>query len=56
MPGQLGNATVKVRKLTVMKVDPELRAIIIKGAVPGKAGNLLRICPAKIVGKNVPKN
>eukprot|EP00475_Leptophrys_vorax_P021377 TRINITY_DN2909_c0_g1_i2.p2 TRINITY_DN2909_c0_g1~~TRINITY_DN2909_c0_g1_i2.p2 ORF type:complete len:296 (-),score=9.59 TRINITY_DN2909_c0_g1_i2:117-1004(-) len=53
MPGQLGNETVKVRKLTVMKVDPELRAVIIKGAVPGKAGNLLRITPAKIVGKNV---
>ncbi|CAI5496746.1 unnamed protein product [Closterium sp. Naga37s-1] len=54
MPGQLGNAQVKIRKLKIMKVDPELRAVIIRGAVPGKAGNLLRICPAKIVGKNVP--
>ncbi|KAJ8493186.1 hypothetical protein OPV22_014907 [Ensete ventricosum] len=25
-------------------------------AVPGKPGNLLRITPAKIVGKNIPKN
>lgn len=56
MPGQLGNATVKIRKLTVVKVDPELHALIVKGSVPGKSGNLLRISPAKIVGKNIPKN
>jgi len=51
MPGQLGNATVKIRKLTVVKVDPELHALIVRGSVPGKAGNLLRISPAKVVGK-----
>lgn len=56
MPGQLGNEKVTVRKLTVVKVDPELHAIILKGAVPGKVGNLLRITPAKVVGKNIPKN
>ncbi|XP_024989125.1 50S ribosomal protein L3, chloroplastic [Cynara cardunculus var. scolymus] len=28
----------------------------VKGAVPGKPGNLIRITPAKIVGKNIPKS
>eukprot|EP00271_Cylindrocystis_brebissonii_P015573 TRINITY_DN38504_c0_g1_i1.p1 TRINITY_DN38504_c0_g1~~TRINITY_DN38504_c0_g1_i1.p1 ORF type:complete len:314 (+),score=51.70 TRINITY_DN38504_c0_g1_i1:152-1093(+) len=56
MPRQLGNETVKIRKLKVIKVDTELGAIIVKGAIPGKAGNLVRITPAKIVGKNIPKN
>jgi len=56
MPRRMGNATVKIRKLQVVKVDPELHAIIVKGAVPGKVGNLLRITPAKIVGQNIPKN
>lgn len=56
MPKRLGYETVKVRKLKVVKVDAELGAIIVKGAVPGKAGNLLRVTPAKIVGVNIPKN
>ncbi|KAH7431911.1 hypothetical protein KP509_08G072800 [Ceratopteris richardii] len=56
MPGRLGGTKTKIRKLKVIKVDTELRTLIVKGAVPGKAGNLLRITPAKIVGKNIPKN
>eukprot|EP00249_Psilotum_nudum_P004896 c18387_g1_i1 orf=118-978(+) len=56
MPGRLGGTKTKVRKQVVVKVDSELRALLIKGAVPGKPGNLLRITPAKIVGKNIPKN
>ena len=28
--------------------------IIVKGSVPGKRGNLLRIAPSKIVGKTIP--
>lgn len=47
MPGQLGNERVTVRQLTILKVDPELRAIVIKGSVPGKAGGVLEISPAK---------
>lgn len=35
----------------ILKVTPE--AIVVKGAVPGKAGNVLEIAPAKILGKNV---
>ena len=28
-------------------------ALLVKGAVPGKPGGVLRVTPAKIVGKNV---
>ena len=38
--------------MQVLHVDPELKAIIVKGAIPGKAGNIVEITPAKIVGKN----
>ena len=51
MHSQMGNETVTARKLKVMKVEDD--CIIVKGSVPGKRGNLLRIAPAKIVGKNV---
>lgn len=56
MPGRLGGTKTKIRKLKIIKVDTELRTLMVKGAVPGKAGNLLRIAPAKIVGINIPKN
>ncbi|GER57811.1 50S ribosomal protein L3 [Striga asiatica] len=56
MPGRMGGTTAKIRKLKVVKIDNDLNVVMIKGAVPGKPGNLLRITPAKIVGKNIPKN
>ncbi|OMO94130.1 Ribosomal protein L3 [Corchorus capsularis] len=56
MPGRMGGSKRKIRKLKIVKIDNELRVVMIKGAVPGKPGNLLRITPAKIVGKNIPKN
>jgi len=49
MHSQMGNETVTARKLKVMRVEDD--CIIVKGSVPGKRGNLLRIAPAKIVGK-----
>eukprot|EP00891_Asterochloris_glomerata_P007165 jgi/Astpho2/7165/Aster-01486 len=52
MAGHLGAERVKIRKLRILRVDPERRAIVVKGSVPGKPGNVLEICPAKIVGKN----
>eukprot|EP00262_Sarcandra_glabra_P008545 TRINITY_DN22079_c0_g1_i1.p1 TRINITY_DN22079_c0_g1~~TRINITY_DN22079_c0_g1_i1.p1 ORF type:complete len:280 (+),score=21.59 TRINITY_DN22079_c0_g1_i1:48-842(+) len=55
MPGRMGGTKTKIRKLKIVKIDNELRIVMIKGAVPGKPGNLLRITPAKIVGKNIPK-
>lgn len=56
MPGRMGGTTRKIRKLKIIKTDNELRIVMVKGAVPGKPGNLLRITPAKIVGVNIPKN
>ena len=53
MPGQMGNKRVKVRKLEVMRVDTDRKCLVVKGAVPGKPGNLLKVTPAKIVGKNI---
>jgi large subunit ribosomal protein L3 len=51
MAGQMGNVQVKVRKLTVVRVDADRNLILIKGAVPGKPGALLNILPATIVGQ-----
>ncbi|KAE8713891.1 50S ribosomal protein L3-1 [Hibiscus syriacus] len=56
MPGRMGGSERKIRKLKIVKIDSELRVVMIKGDVPGKPGNLLRITLAKIVGKNIPKN
>ncbi|BBM97141.1 large subunit ribosomal protein L3 [Marchantia polymorpha subsp. ruderalis] len=55
MPGRLGGGRAKIRKLEIIKVDDEMHAMLIKGSVPGKPGNLLRITPAKLVGINLPK-
>ncbi|NEO83232.1 MAG: 50S ribosomal protein L3 [Spirulina sp. SIO3F2] len=51
MAGRYGNTNVKIRKLQVVKVDAERNILLIKGAVPGKPGNLLSITPATIVGQ-----
>ena len=50
MAGQMGSERVTIRKLTVVKIDAERNLLLIKGAVPGKPGALLNICPATIVG------
>ncbi|KAL2650934.1 hypothetical protein R1flu_019062 [Riccia fluitans] len=55
MPGRLGGGRAKIRKLEIIKVDDDMHAMLIKGSVPGKPGNLLRITPAKLVGINLPK-
>ncbi|WP_448527446.1 50S ribosomal protein L3 [Parathermosynechococcus lividus] len=50
MAGRMGNATVTIRKLQVVRVDSERNLILIKGALPGKPGALVSITPAKVVG------
>lgn len=52
MAGRMGGIKVTVRKLTVARVDAERNVLLIKGAVPGKAGTLLNIRPATIVGQS----
>jgi large subunit ribosomal protein L3 len=35
MPGQMGNATITVRNLKVVRVDVDANLVMIRGAVPG---------------------
>ena len=51
MAGRYGGTQVTIRKLQVVRVDAEQNLLLIKGAVPGKPGNLLNIIPSKIIGK-----
>lgn len=51
MAGRLGGGRVTIRKLTVVRVDPERNLLLVKGAIPGKPGALISIVPAKQVGK-----
>jgi large subunit ribosomal protein L3 len=43
MPGQMGNETVTVKKLEVIRIDAEQNLLVVKGAVPGGKGALLVI-------------
>lgn len=45
MAGQLGNKQVSVKNLAVVHIDNENNLLVLKGSVPGKSGNLLKICP-----------
>ena len=46
MAGNMGNKTVTVKKLTVVKVDTEKNIVLIKGSVPGPEGRLVTIKPS----------
>ncbi|MDB9495183.1 50S ribosomal protein L3 [Spirulina major CS-329] len=50
MAGQYGNTKVTIRKLQVVRVDAEKNLLLVRGAIPGKPGNVLSIAPANIVG------
>ncbi len=52
MAGHMGDATVTVRKLRVVRVDAERGLLLVKGSVPGKPGGLVSIAAATIVGQN----
>ena len=43
MPGHMGVEQVTVQNLDVVKVDPELNMIVIRGAVPGPKGGLVYV-------------
>lgn len=43
MPGHLGAEQVTIQNLKIVKVDPELNLIAIKGAVPGPKGGIVYI-------------
>jgi large subunit ribosomal protein L3 len=46
-PGHMGHERVTVRRLRVVRVDPERNVLLIQGAVPGPNGGLLTIREAK---------
>jgi len=43
MPGHMGSETVTAKNLRVIKVETEKNLLLVRGAVPGKPGNLLVI-------------
>jgi large subunit ribosomal protein L3 len=43
MPGHMGDETVTVQKLEVIKIDAEQNLLVVKGAVPGGKNGLLVI-------------
>ncbi|MBD3208328.1 MAG: 50S ribosomal protein L3 [Candidatus Nealsonbacteria bacterium] len=43
MPGRMGNQRVTIKKLEVVKVEPEKNLLMLKGAVPGKRGTFLEL-------------
>jgi len=43
MPGQMGNKTVSVQNLTVVRIDEEQNLLYIKGAVPGPRNALVYV-------------
>ena len=42
-PGRMGRETVTVQNLELVKVIPERNAMLIKGAVPGKRGGIVKV-------------
>jgi large subunit ribosomal protein L3 len=47
MSGRLGGNQVTTSNLKILKIDTKENLLIVKGAVPGKPGNLLSIKPTK---------
>ena len=43
LPGHMGNTTITIQNLKIVKVDVEKNAILVKGSVPGNKGVILKI-------------
>ena len=43
LPGHMGVDTVTIQNLTIVKVDLDKNAILVKGSVPGNKGSILKI-------------
>ena len=43
MPGHMGAEKVFVKNLQIVRVDPENNVLLVKGAVPGASGGIVRI-------------
>jgi large subunit ribosomal protein L3 len=46
MAGQYGNKNVTISKLKVLNIDSKENLLLLKGAIPGKAGNIVSIAPS----------
>jgi large subunit ribosomal protein L3 len=53
LPGHMGNRSVTVQDLEVVRVDPDQNLLLVKGGVPGARGSLVRI--KESVKSAVPK-
>ena len=51
MPGQYGNEQVTIQNLTIVRVDKDKNAILVKGGIPGPNGILVSIKTAVKGGK-----
>lgn len=47
MAGQLGNKNTNIKKLKIVQVNNDENILVVKGAIPGKPGNLVSIIPSK---------
>ena len=43
LPGHMGNVTVTIQNLDIVKVDMDKNVILVKGSVPGAKGSILKI-------------
>ena len=43
LPGQMGGETVTIQNLEVVKVDPELNMLVVRGAIPGPKFSLVTV-------------
>ena len=61
-PGQYGVETVTIQNLEVVKVDPGLNMLVVRGAVPGPKGSLVtvkttvKVHKIKQAGADISKN
>ena len=47
MAGRMGGGSVTVRRLAILKIDHALNCIMVRGAVPGHDGQVVRVTDAK---------
>ncbi len=43
LPGHMGNQTITIQNLEVIKVDLDKNVILVKGSVPGAKGAILKL-------------
>ncbi len=60
MPGQMGGGQVTVKNLEVVRVDEENNILVVRGAVPGARGSLIKVRrsnrPVRVARAEAPKS